>query len=89
MNFPLIRRARQEAKEAGLAGPDPVSRLLDTLLRLLEVAMALLPHQRQMGTQRRDWAVPALCALAGAAIGGAVGYRLGVHDGLLWWAQAR
>lgn len=72
--LPLIRSAHRTRKEAGLAGEDKVSKLLNQLLTLAEALT--VSGRMQHPPKRVDWAIPILCALVVVAFfaGGLAGW---------------
>jgi len=76
LDMPLIRRLRDTAKEAGLAGKDPVSEHTQALVACTAALMA----RRPVGEPRRDWWVAAIVAgtmLFSVGVAGLAGYHWG------------
>lgn len=68
MNAPLlIRRLRDTAKEAGIAGPDPISKHTEALTAATAAVLAAteaVSAKRGIGRGHRDWIITVVVAAA-------------------------
>jgi len=77
------RKTRDQAKRAGLAGDNEVAKLLAMLLalsdQLASLAQSLAARERLVRPRGPDWVLTSITALLiGLAVGGLIGYRIGL-----------